>query len=71
MNRLQRALYWPHRDDEQVLRISDRRPCTAVVSSNSTSSADLIVTDHFGNRFVRLNVPVHPDGPGREWCSIV
>jgi len=70
MNRFQLAWYWPHDDDEQILRLSDVRPCKATVSSMSSDSADLIVTDHIGQIFVRLNVPVHPDGPRRDWCSI-
>lgn len=70
MNRFQQAWYWPHEDDEQILRIVDRRPCRAEVSSVSSSSADLIVTDHIGRLHVRLNIPVHPDGPGRDWCLI-
>lgn len=70
MNRFQHAWYWPHDDDRDILRIGDSRPCEADVSSLSSSSADLVVHDHIGRLHVRLNIPVHPDGPGRDWCLI-
>jgi len=56
MNRL-KALYFPADDDEQILLLSDRRPCQAIVTSKVDGKADLLVTDHFGNQFVRLSVP--------------
>ena len=63
MNRLQKALYWPAPDDEQILRISDSHPCEAVAVEVRDGRADLNVVDSFGSKFVRLNVAI---GPSRE-----
>lgn len=63
MNRFQRALYWPAPDDEEILRISDSRPCEAIATEVRDGRADLNVVDSFGSKFVRLNIAI---GPSRE-----
>lgn len=63
MNRITKALYWPDPDDREILRISDSRPCEAVVDKIDGDRADLTVVDDFGKFFVRLNIAV---GPSRE-----
>lgn len=69
MNRFQHAWYWPNPDDEQILRISDRKPCRAEVVRLDGNFCDLNVIDHFGSSFVRLHVPV--GRTGGDWCSLV
>jgi len=64
------ALYFPLLEDEQILRLSERQPCQARVSSIQDSRADLIVTDHFGNRHVRLSVPVGRQVE-QDYCLLV
>jgi len=70
MNRFQRALYWPAADDEQILRISDRRPCEAVAVEVRDDRADLDVVDSFGNRFVRLNVVIGRSSREADHCVL-
>jgi hypothetical protein len=57
MNRFKLAWYWPAKDDEAILRLSDRQPCKAAVVAEREGEVDLKVLDHFGNQFVRLHVP--------------
>lgn len=70
MNRL-KSLYYPADDDEQILMLSDRRPCQAVVTGEHADKADLLVTDHFGNQFVRLAVPFSRTSRQCDLCVMV
>lgn len=70
MNRLQKALYWPAPDDEQILRISDSHPCEAVAVEVRDGRADLKVVDSFGNQFVRLNVAIGRSSREADCCIL-
>ena len=71
MNRLKQAWYWPMDEDEEILRLSDSRPCKAVVTNELIDGADLLVTDHFGNFFVRLSVPFVRPHTHCDRCELV
>ena len=70
MNRFQRALYWPAPDDEEILRISDRRPCDAVTIEIHEGKADLAVIDSFGGKFIRLNVAIGRSSADADYCIL-
>lgn len=64
------AKYFPLDEDEEILRMSDRLPVDAVVTRLHDQSADLAVTDHFGGRHVRLNIPVG-SRTGTDFCTLI
>ena len=67
MNRFN-ALYFPADGDEQILMLNDRRPYQATVMSLDGNKADLVVIDHFGNRFVRTSVPFSRRNSSCDLC---
>lgn len=69
MNRL-KALYYPADEDREILRLSERDPCQASVIEANGRTANLLVTDHFGNHFVRLHVPFSRRDTSCDICVI-
>ncbi len=63
-----KAIYYPHPDDNQIQRISDRVPCRAEAVRIENSRADLEVIDHFGHVHLVPNVLI---GTGEaDYCVL-
>ena len=67
------AIYYPHPEDDEVLRISDNQPCRASILNVSEDGrlADLLVTDHLGGEHCRPCVPIGPLGFPTDYCLLV
>lgn len=55
-----KALYYPAQEDEQILRINDRRLCPAEVTEINidTGRASLLVIDDYGTTHLRMSIAI-------------
>ena len=60
---MNRAIYFPHPDDDLILRVCDSAPCKAEILHAEQGRADLAVTDHLGNVHLVPNVLIGQGEP--------